>query len=539
MFMMYRQISKKMGSACLVAALLLWPVSGHAQSAFENPGVKGGSGNGLVPVEASIDGGTIAIGSTAQVVVLFRNESGSPVNTGAINLYPSSNSTATVTLNQCGQEPLAGGADCAVAVSVKGLQAGPWRVAMLMRHDGRSRLVSTVLSGTIEAGGEGQNQLISDLEAVPSTLDYGSLSASRAQLKSITLRNVTSNMITVEDIFLKSDSTDGLVLEDECDALNAGQACVISVKWSPSQRGPASGVIVIKHSGPTGITTVDISGDYTPQVSVEANLFPDAVPGKGLMLSSLSEIDFGDEVNTISAITTSLVNSGDAALQITSVNTSGSENGLEVEGAGCAPGTILEPLDACPLTLSWGPVRQGAILDDIKVRHTGARGVLVLPVRGDAAAAVSKDSQSIVLNASPGFALDPYVNAVVSQNDRVAGQLDSENESPQPVKQASTQKQGVVNKAKTLDGYSITSLAGDRAIISSPRGSRVIFDREPLVIAGVTWVPLIQYSGVEFQSGEDQVLMLFDRSLSSFNTSSSNSNDNGSSSNASSTDNEQ
>ncbi len=495
-----------------------------AQSAFENPGVRGGTGSGLIPVEEEIDGGTIAIGSTAQVVVLFRNEGGSPVTTGAINLYPSSNTTATVTLNQCGQEPLAGGADCAIAVSVKGLQAGPWRVAMLMRHDGRSRLVSTVLSGSIESAGEGQDQLISDLEAVPNELDYGNLAASRAQLKSVTLRNITSTPITVEDVYLKSDSSAGLSLENECDILSAGQACIVTVKWSPLQKGPASGVVVIKHNGPTGITTVDIKGEFKPETSEEADVFPDAVPGKGLMVSSLSEIDFGDGIDTISAITTSLVNSGDAPLKIADISLSGSENGLEIETSGCAAETVLEPLDACPLTLSWGPVRVGNLLDDVKIRHTGARGVLVLPVRGSAAEAVSKDSQSIVLNASPGFSLESYVDALPEPDDRSAGSLEDGSEGKKDEEGDESSKKSQVpkiNKIKTLDGYSITSLAGDRAIITSPRGSRVIFDGEPMVIAGVRWIPHIKYSGVEFSSGADKVLMLFDRSLSSFNTSAS------------------
>lgn len=504
-------------SVLCLAVMCFSSASVYAQSAFENPGVRGGSGGGLVPVDDEIDGGTIAIGSTAQIVVLFRNEGGGPVNTGAINLYPSSNATATVTMNQCGQEPIAGGADCAIAISVKGLQAGPWSVAMLMTHDGRSRLVSTVLSGSIESAGDSKEQLISDLEAVPNELDYGDLSASRVQLKSVTLRNITSVPIKVEDVYLKSDSAAGLSLESECDMLNAGQACIVTVKWSPLQKGPASGVVVVKHSGPTGITTVDIVGEFEPEVSEAAEVFPEAVPGKGLMISSLSEIDFGEGIDTISAITTSLVNSGEAALQISDISLSGSENGLEVDPSGCTSGTVLEPLQACPLTLSWGPVKIGTLLDDVKVRHTGARGVLVLPVRGEASEAVSKDSQSIVLNASPGFSLESYVEALPDPEDRTAGDFDAK-----PAEEAAPKSQPPgINKIKTLDGYSITSLAGDRAIITSPRGSRVIFNGEPMVIAGVQWVPNIQYNGVEFVNGEDKVLMLFDRSLSSFNTSTS------------------
>ncbi|MCB9964107.1 MAG: hypothetical protein H6857_04105 [Rhodospirillales bacterium] len=509
------------GMVCVAMLLSVGGISvSFAQSGFENPGTRGAGGGGLVPVDDQVDGGTISIGSTAQVVVLFRNESGSPVNMGAINLYPSSNATASVTMNQCGQEPLAGGADCAIAVSVKGLQAGPWRVAMLMRHDGRSRLVSAVLSGVVESSADGANQVISDLEAVPAALEYGSLSASRAQLKSVTLRNITSNPIKILDIFLKAEPSAGLSYETDCEILKAGEACVVATKWSPQQKGPASGVLVIKHDGPTGVATVDINGEYTPEASAEADIFPDAVPGKGLMISSLSEIDFGSDIDTISAITTSLVNSGDADLTIDDITLSGSENGLSIETAGCGNGTVLEPLDACPLTLSWAPVRAGALLDDVKIKHSGARGVLVIPVRGAAVSAVSKDSQSIILNtatvidsSSPGFSLDRSDETSEETPPKAGARTNYDLE-------ATPSEPLMVNKAKVFDGYSITSLAADRAIITSPRGSRVIFNKEPLTIAGVSWVPYIQYGGVEFHSGADKVLMLFDRSLSSFNPSS-------------------
>ena len=79
---------------------------------------------GMVPVQSPIDGGAIAIGASSQIVVLFRNDGAQPVQTGQINLYPSSNASASVSLNQCAGDPLPSGAECAVAISVKGLQAG-------------------------------------------------------------------------------------------------------------------------------------------------------------------------------------------------------------------------------------------------------------------------------------------------------------------------------------------------------------------------------------------------------------------------------
>src|SRR5690606_12763465 len=74
---------------------------------FDDPGARtagGATGSGIVPVTPSIDGGTIPTGATAQVVVRFRNDGAQPVETGVINLYPSSTVSGTVSLNQCANE---------------------------------------------------------------------------------------------------------------------------------------------------------------------------------------------------------------------------------------------------------------------------------------------------------------------------------------------------------------------------------------------------------------------------------------------------
>ena len=117
---------------------------------FSDPGANtaavGGSG-GVVPVEEDVDGGSIPMGASAQVVVRFRNEGGQPIETGQIRLYPSSTVSTSVSLDQCKDEPLQPGAECAVAITVKALQPGEWRVELLMAHSGRARLVSTTLSG--------------------------------------------------------------------------------------------------------------------------------------------------------------------------------------------------------------------------------------------------------------------------------------------------------------------------------------------------------------------------------------------------------
>ena len=109
-----------------------------AQSAFDDPGVRrGGSGGGdFVPVTANIDGGEVSLGSSSQVVVLFRNDGAKPVQAGKISLYPSSNISAEISQNECSGLDLVPDAVCAVALTVKGLQPGKYRIEMLLRHNG-------------------------------------------------------------------------------------------------------------------------------------------------------------------------------------------------------------------------------------------------------------------------------------------------------------------------------------------------------------------------------------------------------------------
>jgi len=512
----------------LVLFMLFFIGAGYAwaqgPAAFGDPGSRqtsaGGAG-GLVPVEPSVDGGTVPIGATAQVVVRFRNEGSQPVETGLIRLYPSSTVTATISLNQCQEAPLTAGAECAIALSVKGLQAGAWRVEMLMSHNGRTRLVSATLSGTVEATGEGADSLTSDIEAIPNEIDFETLSSSQTLIEPIILRNITSVPLEISDIYIDASNNSGYTLKTECEKLEPGQACIATIKWSPRLRGPASGVLVIKHNGPTALTSVPLKGEYTPDSVNQAEVFPEAVPGKGLLVSSQTEVDFGTDIETASTITVSLVNAGDADLTLKDIVVSGADSGLSFKNSGCTPGQILEPIEACPLTISWSPTRVGAILDDVQVVHNGARGILILPVRGEATGTVSQDQGAILLSDNATLTVQP-----MSQVEDIEDAL-----SPRQNVQRASAAQGnrdrvnspagfipaVANPSGVLDGLKITSFSPTRAIVAGPGGSRIVFDNEDIVLGGIPWAVNIQRNGIEFSHQGQTVLLLFDRSLSSIN----------------------
>ena len=510
----------------IFCALVLFSVPAHAQyPGFDDPGTSssGGGSAGLVPVSPTVDGGAIPIGATAQVVILFRNEGGQPVETGTIRLYPSSTVSASVALNQCTDDALPSGAECAVALSVKGLQAGPWRLEMLMAHSGRTRLVTATVSGNVETTEGAGDKLTSDIETIPDEVDFGSLDAAQTLIEPVILRNITSNEIDITDIYIDASEQAGYSLKTECEKLAAGQSCIAVITWSPKLRGRSSGVLVVKHTGPAALSSVPLKGEYEPEDVDEAEIFPQAVPGKGLLVASAEEIDFGSDIETASTITVSLVNSGDADLMIQDIRISGSDNGVGFKEDGCLPGVILEPVEACPLSVTWSPTRVGEILDDIQVLHDGARGVLVLPVRGDAIASVSQDQKAIVLTDVAGTPTLSVIPPPAPAGDAQAAGV------PASQRQAAVQNAARVaaaptlglpsvgNVAGVLDGYKITSFAPTRAIINGPGGSRLVFNNEEVVLGGVPFGVLIQQNGIEFTHQGQRVLLLFDRSLSSIN----------------------
>lgn len=474
-------------AAFLALAFFFAAFPARAQSAFNDPGVApvGGGSGGLVAVEPKVDAGSIAPGTSNTMIVQFRNESGSNIEFKDVKLFPSSNVTAQPVSDQCSSEPLEPGAQCAVVMDVKGLQSGAFRVEVLARHTGRSRLVTASVSGTVETPAEGAAKS-SDVEITPSKVDFGKLEASRPIIRSVTLRNITSGEITINDLFIDAPEGAGFSLKTDCKTLNAGASCIASIVWSPVTKGPTSGALVVQHTGPTGVATASLEGDFSPATATAANTFPEAVPGKGLLIASEELIDFGEHVESQSSITVSLVNIGDAPLTITKLELAGSDQGLKLVPTGCVENMILQATEACPLTVGWAPSKTGIVIDDVQISHTGARGVLVLPVRGTSTASVNVDSQPIV----------SIVETVEDGRTIVTTPKHADRTGP-----------------PTLDGYTVTSISRKNAIISGPGGSRMVRSGQSLRLAGYQWTVSISDDGVSMINGKNRVLLVFDRSL--------------------------
>jgi hypothetical protein len=464
-----------------------------AQSAFGDPVEQsGGPSSDLVAVEEDVSGGAIPVGSTAQVIVRFRNESGRPIEFRNVNLYPSSTISANITVNECSTEPLTSGAECAMIIAIKGLQPGNWRTEMLIRHTGRSRLVTARINGSVDATSDDVN-IINDVEVTPSPIEFGTLQASRPIIRSVTIRNVTADIIDISDVYIDAPMQSGYDLRSDCKSLNSGQACIASILWSPSIEGPSSGFLVIEHSGASAVANIPISGEFSPGQAQQASIFPDSLPGRGVLVSSETEINFGTGINSQSAITISLVNVGDAGITLENITLAGSENGLKLLNNGCSDGLVLEPTGACPLTIAWAPTKTGSVIDDVRIVHDGARGILVLPVRGTADQAISVDSKPIIVTGGRQI-----VDGISTSFEPNTGSSGLPTSGTPPV----------------LDGYIVTSHSKKHAIIRGPVGSRIVADGKTTLIGGFEWKVDITDIGVRLTSGVNIVILVFDRSLS-------------------------
>jgi len=469
-----------LASSAVLFTAILFSSSAVLATAFDDPGARSASpaatGAGLEPVKSETDGGDISVGASSQVVVLFRNTAAQPIEVGAVNLFPSSAVTAAITMNDCAKEPLPSGAECPMAMTVNAFQSGPWRIEMLVRHSGRSRVVIASVKGTVTSGKEGDKQASLDLQPTPDKVDFGTLDSGRPLVRPVVLRNISASTLNIKDISLQASSNAEYNMETNCESLKSGEACLVSLSWSPKQRGPSAGFIVIQHDGPSGVTSIPLEGKFEPKSNEKATIFPDAMPGKGVLIASEDEIDFGDKVDSEAAYTMSLVNVGDSDLEIQKLGLTGAENGLSILRNGCTDGRVLAPVEACPLTILWSPVRASEMRDAIQVVHDGARGVLVVPIKGKAEKIYNQDSK-----------------ALVARNGVYGRQVDY---------------------GQVLQGFVVSSHARNRAIINGPGGSRVVADGQVMMLGGVQWTVRIVDSGVEMLAGDSKVLLLFDRSLS-------------------------
>jgi len=257
--------------------------------------------------------------------------------------------------------------------------------------------------------------------------------------------------------------------------------CPITLTVVGRRAGPWRVEMLTEHEGRAGLATAAASGEIDKSAVSSAGPYPDPAPDLGLLVADKESVDFGAGVRNDASIALSLVNAGKSDLTISSISLAGSGNGLMIGEGSCTKDRVLKAGDACPLILNWIPSRSGAILDSLQISHTGARGILVIPVRGATA------------TGGRGSALDDLPNAPPVRLSGGKGSSDT--------------------RVQSLYGYVVTSHATTRAVINGPSGGLVVRDGEEAIIAGGKWRVSIVPSGVILSAKGQEAVLTFDPSL--------------------------
>jgi len=167
----------------------------------------------------------------------------------------------------------------------------------------------------------------------PGGINFGSQATGTESMPAtLTLTNVGISGLSLANVV----ATEGFGATSNCASkVNRGANCTINVTFAPTSPGPAQGTLTLTDNTATGAQTIPLSGLAT-------------APSVGLSTSSLT---FASQLvsTTSSAQTVTLTNSGNGALEITSIGVTGDfaqtntcGSGLEA-GANCTTSVTFTP----------------------------------------------------------------------------------------------------------------------------------------------------------------------------------------------------
>ena len=219
---------------------------------------------GLTLSPQQISFGNQALNTTSNpTTVTLTNEGSAPLSINSISA--SGNFTQS---NGCGTLLPSGGATCTIQVTFSPSQAGQQTDEVLISDNsaGSPHYITVTGNGVLSAG---------SLSLAPATLSFTAQAVqTTSPPQSLTLINngnvaVTVTSISVTGDFAETNTCGGLPTTPT--VLNVGQACTISVTFTPSGSGNRSGSLTVRSDAANSAAGVTLTGTGTPQFSLSAN----------------------------------------------------------------------------------------------------------------------------------------------------------------------------------------------------------------------------------------------------------------------------
>jgi hypothetical protein len=328
---------------------------------------------------ASVNFGTLLTGAPSPASSINVTNSGQAALTfSAIGVSGANAGFFTLGGNCAVGTPLAAGASCAVSLVALPTAAGAFSATLTFASNASNGNAAVGLSGTAAAPAPA-------LTANPSAVAFGTQTIGAAAVtQNVTLANTGNVVITFNNIGLTASGSNNFTLgANNCGAtLAVGANCSVPVRFAPTAAAVTSALAVTSNAA---ALQVAITGTGTTQAT--------ATPA----LSETGPIVFADtQVGGTAAVhTTTLSNSGNGALKISTLTLSGNQATDFVLGGTCAAGTTVSSGGSCTITTAFKPTAAGARSADLMlVTDGGAQFHLALNGNG-IAVAVSAPSLTV------------------------------------------------------------------------------------------------------------------------------------------------
>ena len=217
------------------------------------------SGTGTMPVATlnptALTFASLSKGSTsAPQTVTLKNTGDGAMTITSITVDPNFSQS-----NAC-PGVLAVGASCDITVRFTPGQVGNLSGSLTIKDNAAGSPQSVSLSGTAVGAG---------VQLTPSSLDFGTeLVGTTSSAKPITLRNSGNDILTIGTIATTGDFTQ----TNDCPpSLNAGQACTISVRFTPTAPGSRSGSVNLSDNAGSQSATLTGTGAGRPATALHAS----------------------------------------------------------------------------------------------------------------------------------------------------------------------------------------------------------------------------------------------------------------------------
>ena len=201
----------------------------------------------------SLDFGRVLVGRSSTLSATLANTGATPVTLGTVSL-PGADFALAASTNATNACPAAGGSlapgnSCTIAVVFAPTTAGTLRATLSVATS------ATTLPLTVALSGVGTQPA---LIAAPSALNFGNVAVGSSSTLSLTLSNVST--APVDGLVFAATKDFSVSTTCGITTVNAGSSCSVSVTYTPSAIGAATGTLTISSNDPASPILVPLTG---------------------------------------------------------------------------------------------------------------------------------------------------------------------------------------------------------------------------------------------------------------------------------------